>query len=254
MYWEYYVVDVLYWVGCTTSHIVPRISEKMISILTKVGVDFRVLGSRERCCGYPLIILGDYDGFKALAKDVVDIIYNEGVSQVVTNCPGCYRCFNEFYPKALGVERLPFKVIHSTQFVYENIRLGRLRFKDSVKLRVTYHDPCDLGRHSGVYDIPRNILTSIPNIEFVEMERSREAARCCGAGGVLRILIPQLSTQVSITRIKDDVTPLNVDAVITACPTCVKNLRDGASISEIFYNLKHIDILDIIELIDELTL
>ena len=248
------MVGVLYWVGCTTSYIVPSIYERMVSILNKVGIDFKVLGRRERCCGYPLILLGDYDGFKALAKDVVGIISSEGVDKVITNCPGCYRCFNEFYPKVLGVEVLPFKVIHSTQFIYENIRLGKLRFKDGVKLRITYHDPCDLGRHSGIYDIPRDILTSIPNIEFVEMERSKEAARCCGAGGVLRMLIPQLSTQVSITRIKDDVSPLNVDAVITACPTCVKTLRDGMSIGEMLYNLKHIDVLDIVELIDELTL
>lgn len=241
----------LYWSGCTTSYLIPKLSDEMGVVLSRIGADFKSLGSRERCCGYPLVLLGDYESFTTLATEVAGLISAEGFEAVVTNCPGCYRCFTEFYPKVLG--RSPFKVMHSTHIIYDAIRNGKLKFKGGVNLRITYHDPCDLGRHSGIYDIPRSILTSIPGVELIEMSRSRENSRCCGAGGVLRLSIPQLSTQIAVTRIKDDVSPLNVDAVVTACPTCVKNLSDGVSISELLYSTKGFQILDIIELVNMLA-
>ncbi len=222
----------------------------MGGLLGRLGIDFKLLSGKERCCGYPLVLLGDYESFSSLAVDVVDLISAEEPEAVITNCPGCYRCFTEFYPRFLG--RNSFKVMHSTRLIYDAIKDGKLRFRNSAKLRITYHDPCDLGRHSGIYDVPRNILTSIPGVELVEMERSRESARCCGGGGLLRLSISQLSTQIAVTRIKDDIAPLNVDAIVTACPTCLKNLRDGVSISKLIYDTKDFNVLDIVELVDML--
>ncbi|MDW7970214.1 MAG: (Fe-S)-binding protein [Sulfolobales archaeon] len=238
----------LYWSGCTTSYLAPELSGNVVKLLGKLGVEFRALGSREKCCGYPLLLLGDGGTFSELAADVSEVIKSEEPEAVLTNCPGCYRCFVNYYPKLSGI-----KVMHTTHLIYDAVKNGKLKFRGGEKLRVTYHDPCDLGRHSGVYDLPRNILTSIPNVELVEMSRSRENSRCCGAGGVLRLSIPQLSTQIAVTKIKDDVSPLNVDAVITACPTCIKNLKDGSSISEMLYGTKGLAIYDIVELINMLT-
>ncbi len=243
------LVSLLYWPGCTTSYLLPNLSDEVSRLLRRLGVDFKSAG-KGRCCGYPLALVGDYESFRSLASDVVEFIRAEGAEEVITNCPGCFRCFNEFYPKFLG--GIPFKVMHSTHLIYEGIKAGRLKFRDGVKMRVTYHDPCDLGRHSGIYDTPRDILTSIPGVELVEMVRSREGSRCCGAGGVLRLSLPQLSTQIAVTRIKDDVSPLGVDAVVTACPTCVKSLRDGVSISELLYGTKSYEVLDITEFVNML--
>ncbi|MEM1982961.1 MAG: (Fe-S)-binding protein [Sulfolobales archaeon] len=243
--------ELLYWLGCTTSYLIPEISNSVSKLLEKLSIDFKTLGSREKCCGYPLILLGDQETFSSLAADVVEVIKSEEPEAILTNCPGCYRCFTKFYPKFSESNNI--KVIHTSHLIYEAIKNGKLKFKGSSDIRITYHDPCDLGRHSGIYDLPRDALTSIPGVELVEMSRSRENSRCCGAGGVLRLSIPQLSTQIAVTRIKDDVSPINVDAIVTACPTCIKNLKDGVSISEMLYGTKAVNVYDIVEFINMFT-
>lgn len=241
---------VLYWVGCTTRYLVPEISSSMTNLLKKADVEYFIL-SNEVCCGYPLVLTGDLNTFTENVHRVVDMVKESGIDLIVSNCPGCYRCFTEFYPQVLGY--MPFKAMHSTHLINELLRSGRLRIAKKYESVVTYHDPCDLGRHSGIYDLPRQVINSVPGIKLVEMERSADAARCCGSGGALRLLIPQLSTQISVTRIKDDVSPLNVNALITACPTCVKGLRDGVSIAELMYGVKPIEVLDVVQLIDRVT-
>lgn len=242
-------MKILYWAGCVTSHLVPKIGISMMKILDKAGIRYKHLGSKEICCGYPLILLGDIESFKVQANKVIDLIVSENIDTVVTSCPGCYRAFSKFYPEYVG--GLPFKVVHSTQLIYNLVKKGLIKPSKPLNLTCTYHDPCDLGRHLGIYDIPRELILMIPGIKYIEMDRSRDAARCCGGGGGLRLLIPQLSTQIAITRIKDDVIPINVDAVVTACPTCVKNLRDGSSIASVIYGLKEIRVYDIVELVSE---
>lgn len=243
--------SLLYWFGCTTRYLTPELSSAMINILKKSNIEYVTLGDDEVCCGYPLLLTGDTTAFTEVASKVVELIKRFRSNTILTNCPGCYRCFLEFYPKFVG--ELPFKVVHSTQLLKDLITSGRLKVHKEFNVRVTYHDPCDLGRHMGIYNVPRQVITSIPGIKLVEMERSKDAARCCGSGGALRILIPQLSNQIASTRIKDDVTPLDVDAIITACPTCVKGLKDGASIAEITYGVKHVDVFDVVQLVDMVT-
>ncbi len=241
---------ILYWVGCTTRYLVPELSSSMTNLLKKAGIEYFILND-EICCGYPLVLTGDLNAFAENVRRVINMVKELDLDLVVSNCPGCYRCFTEFYPQVLGYT--PFKVMHSTRLINDLLRSGRLRIARRFELLVTYHDPCDLGRHSGIYDLPRQIINSVPGIKLVEMERSLDAARCCGSGGALRLLIPQLSTQISVTRIKDDVSPLNVNALITACPTCVKGLRDGVSIAHLMYGIKPIEVLDIVQLIDMVT-
>ncbi len=242
-------MEILYWAGCVASYLMPDIGTSMVKLLRKANMKHKYLGPREICCGYPLILSGDTESFKIQANKVVELIVSENVDTVVTNCPGCYRAFSKFYPEYIG--KLPFRAIHSTQLVYNLIKEGVIKPSKHLNLTCTYHDPCDLGRHLGIYDIPRELISMIPGIRYVEMDRSRDAARCCGGGGGLRLLIPQLSTQIAVTRIKDDVIPTGVDAVITACPTCIKNLKDGVSIASAIYGLKEVKVFDIVELISE---
>jgi len=240
--------NLLYWVGCTTSYIAPNIASSMARILSKAGVSFKTLGASEKCCGYPYLLIGDEESFKENAKEVVKQISMENVDTVVANCPGCYRTFTELYPKYIGP--LPFKTLHSSQLIDSLIRDGRIKFSKPMNLRVTYHDPCDLGRHAGIYDPPRNVILSIPGVNLVEMEKSKADARCCGAGGALRLAFPEVSTNIATTRIRLDVTPLDVEAIVTACPTCVRNLKDGVTIAEAIYDVKKVDVLDLVELVN----
>lgn len=239
--------NVLYWVGCTTSYITPSIASSMARILNKAGINFKTLGASEKCCGYPYLLVGDEKSFKENAKEVIEQISRENVDTVVANCPGCYRTFIELYPKYLGTP--PFKAIHSSQLIENLIKDGKIKFSNSMNLRVTYHDPCDLGRHTGIYDSPRNVISSIPGVEFIEMERSRADARCCGAGGALRLAFPEVSTNIATTRIKLDVAPLNVEAIVTACPTCVRNLKDGVTIAEAMYDVRRVEVFDLAEFV-----
>ena len=241
--------NLLYWVGCTTSYIAPSIASSMARILSKAGISFKTLGDSEKCCGYPYLLVGDEESFKENAKEVIEQISRENVDAVVVNCPGCYRTFTELYPNYLG--NISLKTIHSSQLIESLIKDGKIKFGSSMNLRVTYHDPCDLGRHAGIYDSPRNVISSIPGINFIEMERSRADARCCGAGGALRLAFPEVSTNIATTRIKLDVAPLNVEAIVTACPTCVRNLKDGVTIAEAMYDVKRVEVLDIVELVSK---
>lgn len=241
--------SVLYWVGCTTSYIAPSIASSMARILSKAGVSFKTLGVSENCCGYPYLLVGDEKSFRENAERVVEQISKEGVETVVANCPGCYRTFVELYPKYLGA--LPFKAVHSSQLIDSLIRNGVVKLSKPVNLRVTYHDPCDLGRHVGVYDPPRSVISSIPGVTLIEMEKSRADARCCGGGGALRLAFPEVSTNIGTTRIRIDVAPLDVEAIVTACPTCVRNLKDGVTIAEAMYDVKRVDVFDLVELVDK---
>lgn len=241
--------SVLYWVGCTTSYTAPNIASSMARILSRAGVSFKTLGASENCCGYPYLLIGDEKSFRENAGRVVEQISREGVETVVVNCPGCYRAFIELYPKYLGA--LPFKALHSSQLIDSLIRNGMVKPSKPVNLRVTYHDPCDLGRHLGVYDPPRSVISSIPGVTLIEMEKSRGDARCCGGGGALRLAFPEVSTNIGTTRIRLDVAPLNVDAIVTACPTCVRNLKDGVTIAEAMYDVRRVEVLDLVELVDK---
>jgi Fe-S oxidoreductase len=160
-----------------------------------------------------------------------------GVEEVVFSCAGCYRMFKEEYPKFVDV---PFKVRHISEFLADK----DLKLKPLDK-ELTYHDPCHLGRHSGVYDAPRKLLSKIPGARFKEMPHNRETALCCGGGGGVRSAYPDLSGKVAARRVDE---AAFADVLVTTCPFCVSNLRVGKENSS-----SKVEIKDLVELIEPLV-
>jgi heterodisulfide reductase subunit D len=217
---------VLYYVGCTASYD-PTISRKMgintAMLLSAAGVDFGILGKNEKCCGSTPLRMGDIDVFSLVALDNIKMFNSLGIKEIVTSCSGCFKTIKQDYPK-FGKSK--YKVYHIVEYIEKLISEGRIQLKNGINIKITYHDPCHLGRHNGIYEAPRNILKAIPGVQLVEMERSREMSRCCGAGGGVKTAFPNTAQEITNTRAKD-VVDLGVDAVVTACPFCYQSLELG---------------------------
>ena len=149
------------------------------------------------------------------------------------------------WPRLTGKE-LPFKVVHVTEFLQDLIRKGEIKWEKSIDKKVTYHDPCHLGRHVGVFEPPRAVLEAIPGIQFIEMERIKENQRCCGAGGGVKAGIPDLALGVASTRVEDALA-INVDILSSACPFCKRNLSDGRDA----LGVNELEVEDVIVLVAE---
>ena len=235
--------EVLYWVGCMVADRTPKTARAFFKILNHANVNFTMLGEREGCCGYVLLTTGLWDEAKKAAKEVFSKIKETGVKTLVTPCAGCYYTFKKLYPEILGVS-LPCEIIHSSQFIEKLIKSGKLELKD-LNLEVSYHDPCSLGRHSGVFEAPRNVLEAIPSLTLVEMPLNRQLARCCGGGGGLWSFNHQVSMNSAYLRLKD-LQPLRVDMLTTACPLCQLNFRYTSVRKSV--PVKTCDITEIVEL------
>jgi Fe-S oxidoreductase len=210
----------LFWMGCTPSIRVPNIVTATADIMNKMGIGFKVL-SPEPCCGEPVICLGFMDEAKQIAQGVVDKIKASGVTQVIAPCSGCYNAFKHLYPEKLGVKFNGIEVLHSTQFLAENVKDLKLE----NPLKITYHDPCTLGRHAGIYEEPRKILESIEGLTFIELDKNREFTTCCGGGGGVPSLKPDLALDVAASKLKREIVPMEVDALVSSCPMCAMNFR-----------------------------
>lgn len=220
---------VLYFVGCTAAldpSLEPIVSGT-VALLQKAQVDFGVLGEEEVCCGSVMLRIGERDLARDLARRIQRQVERLGVETVVTSCAGCYKTFTQDYPH---LAPLPARVVHSGQFALELLERERIVLDASDPLRVTYHDPCHLGRHSGVYDFPRELLEAVPGVRLVEMARSRENAWCCGAGGGVRSAFPDWALETSRIRVAE-AEQTGADALVTACPFCLQNLALGIQAS-----------------------
>jgi heterodisulfide reductase subunit D len=212
---------VVYFVGCVASYfpMTKRIPQSFVQILDKAGVDFTILGGEEYCCGFPLIAAGMKKKAEALIQHNLEKVKGKGAERVVFACPSCYHTWMEQYKNDI-------EIFHSTQFIKRLIDEGKIRFKEKTT-KVTYHDPCDLGRVSGVYEAPREILRAIPGVELVEMEENREQCKCCGGGGDLEMVRPDLSALMAQAKI-EEIQATGADMVITACQQCVRTIQTTA--------------------------
>ncbi|MFX1564399.1 MAG: (Fe-S)-binding protein [Promethearchaeota archaeon] len=193
--------DIAYFVGCTSSYKMQHLAITTARILNKLNIDFVLPGNDERCCGSPLIRTGQIEVVKDLVQHNVNTIREKGVNLVVYSCSGCFRTSVFDWPRYYG--KLPFKVQHITQLLAKKLETVKIDPLPGVEERVAYHDPCHLGRHVGVYDEPRRILELLPGITLVEMKRTREYSRCCGAGGGVKAGIPELALEIAAKRIHD---------------------------------------------------
>ncbi|MFX0168328.1 MAG: (Fe-S)-binding protein [Candidatus Hodarchaeota archaeon] len=193
--------EIAYFVGCTSSYKMQHLAITTARILNKLDIDFVLPGNDERCCGSPLIRTGQIQVVKDLVQHNVNVIKEKGAKLVVYSCSGCFRTSVFDWPRYYG--KLPFKVQHITQFLAKALENVKIEPIPGLEERVAYHDPCHLGRHVGVYDAPRKILELLPGITLVEMIRTRENSRCCGAGGGVKAGIPELALDIATKRIYD---------------------------------------------------
>ncbi len=266
-------VDVVFHVGCLTSFNKDmwKLARTTAKLLQKVGVNFGIAGENENCCGGRAYQMGYKPDFINQAKKNMAMIKKSGARTLVTNCAEGYHAFKVLYDK------FDFKgdleVLHITEYLARLVKEGKLKPKKKVDVTVTYHDPCHLGRMGepyihwagkevitdirsfdppkeyrrgtyGVYEPPRNLLKSIPGLKLVEMERIKEYAWCCGAGGGVNETNPEFSMWTARERIKE-AEATGAAAIVTACPWCIKNLNEG--ISEKGSNLKVYDVIELVE-------
>lgn len=224
---DYYQKDkaeVVYFIGCMASFSpqVQDIPATVVQLFVKAGVDFTLLGENEHCCGYPLMILGMKEDVDELIKHNIEEIKKRGAKKVVFSCPSCYHTFTHEYPKIEGVE-----LIHHTQFIKQLIDDGKIKLKKPIDIKAAYHDPCDLGRNSGEYEAPREVIGKLPEIDIKEFPSTRELALCCGGGGDVEIANPDLTLEVS-KGIIDEAEEIGIDTIITACQQCKRVIKNAA--------------------------
>ena len=265
--------EVLFYAGCRFSYDeelwkVPRTA---VTLLKEAGVDIGIMGKDETCCGGRVNDMGYKGEFTKYAENNIEAWTAAGVKTVVTSCSDCYHAFKRLYPE-LGSE---VEVLHTTEFVYRLIKEGKMKFTKAVPLTVTYHDPCHLGRRgepyipwdgvekkvrgqivvyeprkpryngaNGVYDTPRNVLRSIPGLKLVEMERIREYAWCCGAGGGVKEAYPDFALWTAGERI-EEAKATGAGALVTACPWCERNFIDA--INEKGETIKVLDVIELVQ-------
>ncbi|TFG99557.1 (Fe-S)-binding protein [Candidatus Thorarchaeota archaeon] len=233
--------EVLYFTGCTAGLKLPETAKSTAKVLKAAGVDFAVLED-EPCCGSVMIRTGMVKEAKKNAEKALEMISKSGAKKIVVTCAGCLKTLREDYTKRFGLE-LP-EVLHVIEYLKPQIESGKLKLKTSAdSKKITWHDPCHMGRALGIYEEPRDVLKAIPGVELVEMETNREAAMCCGSGGGLRSYDGELAKKIAADRMQD-AEEIGADILATACPFCEHNLKDGAE--SIGSKIKVVDILDLL--------
>jgi len=215
--------ETLLFMGCVPSYLDMKMVPSLIKPLDVAGVDYTSLGTEEGCCGFPLFLMGTEE-FKPHAQKVIERIKATGARELVTPCAGCYKTFKKIYPQ---VGDLGLEVYHSVHYLLKLINEGKIKFKGELGKKVTYHDPCDLGRAFKIFEEPRNILKAIPGLEFVEMARNRLQARCCGGGGGVLANNPDMAVEMAAERVRDALA-VGAEIIVSGCAACKDNLKKGA--------------------------
>jgi Fe-S oxidoreductase len=266
--------EVLFHAGCRFSYdqsLWPKI-RAAVTLLRDAGVDVGILGADESCCTGRVYDMGFKGEFTKFAENNMELWKTNGVKTIVTSCADCYHAYKRLYPAVMGAQ---IKVMHTVEYLDQLIREGKIKPTRKVPLRITYHDPCHLGRQGepyipwqgkekkirkqvvvyeprkpryngawGVYDPPRNVLKSIPGIELVEMERIREYAWCCGAGGGVKEAYPEFSEWTASERI-EEAKSTGAEAIVSACGWCESNFLE--SIGQRGQAMKVFDIAELVQ-------
>ncbi|MFW9801547.1 MAG: (Fe-S)-binding protein [Candidatus Thorarchaeota archaeon] len=232
----------LFYPGCLASHRFKEKTRILVQTLQAAGYELNFLGEKQRCCGTPYWITGKDSEAKSNAEDFVNMLVELGIREIITPCPSCFRALDEEYPKLLG-EEVPFRVRHTSEVLQEIVKEKKLKFKVPIEKKVTYHDPCEIGRLRGIYNPGRKVLEALPGIELIEMRRNREEAFCCGGGGGVKIMYEDHSNKVAEERIGDFI-ETNAEILTTICPACEMNLTHGTYAADI-----EARVLDVAELV-----
>jgi Fe-S oxidoreductase len=233
--------DVLFWVGCAGSYDAryKKVSQAFARLLKIAGVEFAILGNEEKCNGDPARRMGNEYLAQTLIAENVATLNKYGVKKIVVTCPHCLQSLGKEYRQFGGT----YDVVHHTTFLRQLLDEGKLRLANSRKSRVTFHDPCYLGRYNDEYDAPRDILGMVKGIEQTEMKRSRDRSFCCGAGGGRMWMEEREGKRVNIER-TEEALATGADTVGTGCPYCMTMITDG--VKEKAANVEVKDIAEIL--------
>lgn len=239
---------VAYFVGCVSS-LSARMSDipvSMVRIMDAAGVDYTLLGQDEWCCGDPLLLCilepRGYQLADQLVNHNLERLHKLGVETLIASCAGCYRAFKKEYPD-INKEISEFEVLHTSEFIERLIDSGKLRLTKKIENIATYHDPCELGRHSGVYEPPRKVLENIPGLKLNELIKSRGNCRCCGGGGLMEATNPQLAIKIAHNKL-DEASEVGADVITSCCPACKMNLLNAITERE-----RGMEVLDVAEVV-----
>jgi heterodisulfide reductase subunit D len=238
--------EVLFWVGCSGSFDdrAKKITKALVKILNKTGVDFAVLGAEESCTGDPAKRAGNEFTFQMQAMMNIQVLNGYEVKKIVTACPHCFNTLKNEYPELGG----DYEVIHHTQLIQELINQGKLALKDGATFKgkkITFHDPCYLGRANDIFEAPRSLIESL-DAELVEMKRCKTKGLCCGAGGAQMFKEAEKGDkEINIER-TEEALETNAEIIATGCPFCNTMMTDGV---KNFEKENEIQVLDVAELI-----
>jgi Fe-S oxidoreductase len=210
--------EVCYFVGCVSSFL-PQASEVALSvsgILTKAKINFTTLGGNEWCCGFPLLASGRADDAREFMKHNAEGIKALGIHTIIASCPSCAHVWK--HSAAGFLDGYKLEILHTTEYFARLIREGKLPMGE-MQVKVTYHDPCDLGRNGGVFQPPRDIIKAIPGVEFVELKHNRLQSLCCGGGGNLQAVDNDLANAIAAVRV-EEIKETGADIVVSACQQC----------------------------------
>ena len=238
-------MEILYFPGCYLSYDprLKKVARATVKVLQKAGVDFGILGSKENCCGESIRKTGNENLFKRLAKENIKTFIDNGVKRILVSSPHCYHTFKNEYPEFMA----HFEIIHISQYLYELMNQGRLKVSGEYAKKITYHDPCYLGRHNGIYDEPREVLKKIPGLELNEMAESRADSMCCGMGGGRIWMETEKDERFSNLRVEQAI-ETGAKVLVTSCPYCITALEDSRTVMN--YD-DAIEVKDITEILQE---
>lgn len=236
--------EILFWVGCAGSYDAryQKVSQAFSKIMQKAGVDFRILGTEEKCNGDTARRLGNEYLAQNFMQENIATLDKYNVKSIVTACPHCFNSLKNEYPKLGG----KYEVLHHTEFIDNLIKSNKISLKNDAKIEnLTYHDSCYLGRYNSIYEQPRNVLKSIENVNLAEPKRNKDEGFCCGAGGGRMFLEETAGTRINEERTQELI-ETGANTIASACPFCMTMLNDGLKSKE---KNEEIEVKDIAEII-----
>ncbi|MGH9845072.1 MAG: heterodisulfide reductase-related iron-sulfur binding cluster, partial [Blastocatellia bacterium] len=239
--------EVLFWIGCGGALIErnQKVVRATAQLLEKAGVNFAILGREEKCTGDPARRIGNEFLFEMLAKENVEKLNGYGVRKIVTSCPHCFNTFRNEYPRFGG----QYEVFHHSEFLAKLVSDGRLNPSVLSDRKITYHDPCYLGRHNGVVDAPRELVRISSKTAPVEMKMNREGGFCCGGGGGMSFVDEPKDKRVNQERARQAL-ETGADVVAVGCPFCMTMLEDGINAKR---GERDVKVMDVAELLWQAT-
>lgn len=243
--------EVLFFVGCAGSFDdrAKKITKAFVKLLNKANIDFAVLGTEEGCNGDPAKRAGNEFLFQMQAMSNIEIMNGYGIKKIVTTCPHCFNTIGNEYPELGG----NYEVMHHTQFLKSLLNEGRLKVEGGKfkGKKITFHDPCYLGRANNEYEAPRDLLEKL-EVQLIEMRRSRERGMCCGAGGAQMFKEPEPGDKdVNVAR-TEQAMETNAEIIATGCPFCMVMMTDGVKAKNTEDSLQVMDIAEMIASAEDL--